>query len=98
MQSYKCDKCGAELILNNEIQFTKCLFCGNSIAIIKDNEIRLNIKEIIPFSIEKSYIKVVHNFIILLVLKFDSHKSNRLDVMLFTRSVTEFRDCYSCLS
>ncbi len=53
MQSYKCDKCGAELILNNEIQFTKCLFCGNSIAIIKDNEIRLNIKEIIPFSIEK---------------------------------------------
>jgi hypothetical protein len=40
-------------------------------------------------SIENSYRKVVHNFIILLVLKFDSYKSNRLEVMLFTRSVTE---------
>ncbi len=33
--------------------------------------------------------KVVDNFIILLVLKFDSHKSDRLGVMLFTNSVTE---------
>jgi hypothetical protein len=41
------------------------------------------------FSIETSYRKVVHNFIILLVLKFDSHKSNRLEIMLFTRSITE---------
>jgi hypothetical protein len=40
-------------------------------------------------SIEKSYRKVVHNFIILLVLKFDIDKSNRLEVMLFTKSVTE---------
>ena len=35
------------------------------------------------------YRKVVDNFIILLVLKFDSHKSNRLEVMPFTNSVTE---------
>jgi hypothetical protein len=35
------------------------------------------------------YRKVVHNFIILLVLKFDRHKSDRLGVMLFTNSVTE---------
>jgi hypothetical protein len=41
------------------------------------------------FSIEKPYIKVVDNFIILLVLKFDSHKSDRLEAMLFTSSVTE---------
>jgi hypothetical protein len=41
------------------------------------------------FSVEKSYIKVVDNFIILLVLKFDSHKSDRLEAMLFTISVTE---------
>jgi hypothetical protein len=41
------------------------------------------------FSVEKSYIKVVHNFIILLVLKFDSHKSDRLEAMLFTSSVTK---------
>jgi hypothetical protein len=33
--------------------------------------------------------KVVDNFIILLVLKFDSHKSDRLGVILFTNSVTE---------
>jgi hypothetical protein len=33
--------------------------------------------------------KVVDNFIILLVLKFDRQKSDRLGVMLFTNSVTE---------
>jgi hypothetical protein len=32
---------------------------------------------------------VVDNFIIFLVLKIDSHKSDRLGVMLFTNSVTE---------
>jgi hypothetical protein len=41
------------------------------------------------FSIEKSYRKVVHNFIILLKLKFYSYKSNHLEVMLLTRSVIE---------
>jgi hypothetical protein len=41
------------------------------------------------FSVEKSYRRVVDNFIILLVLKSDSHKSDRLGVMLFTNSVTE---------
>jgi hypothetical protein len=41
-------------------------------------------------SVEKSYRKVVHNFIVLLVLKFDSHRSDRLEAMHFTISVTEF--------
>jgi hypothetical protein len=41
------------------------------------------------FSVEKPYRKVVHNFIILLVLKFETHKSDRLEVVLFTNSVTE---------
>jgi hypothetical protein len=41
------------------------------------------------FSVKKSYIRVVDNFIILLVLKFDSHRSDRLGVVLFTNSVTE---------
>jgi hypothetical protein len=41
------------------------------------------------FSVEKPYRKVVDNFIILLVLKSDSHKSDRLGVVLFTNSVTE---------
>jgi hypothetical protein len=42
------------------------------------------------FSVEKPYKKVVDNFIILLVLKVYSHKSDRLDVVLFANSVTEF--------
>jgi hypothetical protein len=41
------------------------------------------------FSVENLYRNVVDNFIILLVLKFDSHKSDRLEVVLFTNSVTE---------
>jgi hypothetical protein len=43
----------------------------------------------IMFSVEKPYRKVVDNIIILLVLKFYSHKSDRLRAMLFTNSVTE---------
>jgi hypothetical protein len=41
------------------------------------------------FSVETSYRRVVYNSIILLVLKFDRHRSDRLGVMLFTNSVTE---------
>jgi hypothetical protein len=41
------------------------------------------------FSVDICYRKVVDNFIILLMLNFDSHKSDRLGVMLFTNSVTE---------
>jgi hypothetical protein len=43
----------------------------------------------IVFSVDMCYRKVVDNFIILLVLKFDRHKSDRLGAMLFTNSVTE---------
>jgi hypothetical protein len=41
------------------------------------------------FSVETPYKKVIDNYIILLVLKFDSHKSDRLEVVLSTNSVTE---------
>jgi hypothetical protein len=41
------------------------------------------------FSVEKSYRRFVDNLIILLVLKFDSHRSDRLAVMFFTNSITE---------
>jgi hypothetical protein len=41
------------------------------------------------FSLDMCYRKVVDNMIILLVLKFDSHRSDSLGVMLFTNSVTE---------
>jgi hypothetical protein len=42
------------------------------------------------FSVEKSYRRIIDNFIILLLLKFDSHKSDRVEVMLFTNLVTIF--------
>jgi hypothetical protein len=41
------------------------------------------------FSVEKQYRRVVNNLIILLVLKFDSHKPDRLGVMLFTSPAPE---------
>jgi hypothetical protein len=41
------------------------------------------------FSVEQSYRRVVDNLIILLVLKFDSHKPNRLGVVLFTSPAPE---------
>ena len=43
----------------------------------------------IVFSVDMCYRKVVDNFIIFLVLKFGSHRSDSLGVMLFTNSVTE---------
>jgi hypothetical protein len=43
----------------------------------------------IVFSVDMCYRKVVDNFIILLVLKFERHKSYCLGAMLFTNSVTE---------
>jgi hypothetical protein len=41
------------------------------------------------FSVEKSYRRVVDNMIILLVLKFDSRKPDRLGVVLFTSPTPE---------
>jgi hypothetical protein len=43
----------------------------------------------IMFSAEKSYRRVLDNLIILLVLKFDSHKPDRLGVVLFTSPAPE---------
>jgi hypothetical protein len=40
-------------------------------------------------SVISGHRKVVDNFINLLVLKFDRHKSDRLEVVLFANSVTE---------
>jgi hypothetical protein len=40
-------------------------------------------------SVDMCYRKVVDNFIILLVLKIDSHRSDSLGVRIFTNSVTE---------
>jgi hypothetical protein len=43
----------------------------------------------IMFSVERSYRRVVDNMIILLVLKYDSHKPDRLRVVLFTSPAPE---------
>ena len=40
-------------------------------------------------SVDMCYRKVVDNFIILLVLKFDKHRSDGLGVRILTNSVTE---------
>lgn len=57
MKSYKCEKCGAELLVNDNTIFTECLYCGNNIAVIPNNYDDMNIKRIIPFSIEKDEAK-----------------------------------------
>jgi hypothetical protein len=41
------------------------------------------------FSVKKAYRNVVDKFIILLILKFDSHNSDRLGVMFFTSPAPE---------
>jgi hypothetical protein len=41
------------------------------------------------FSVEKSYRRVVDNLIILFVLTFDSHKPDRLGIVLFTSPAPE---------
>lgn len=69
MKSYTCKTCGAELIVNDNTTFTNCLYCGNNIAITQKEFGDLNIKKIIPFSIDKekainSYKKVVKGEII----------------------------------
>ena len=69
MRSYTCKTCGAEIILNDETNFTNCLYCGNSIAITDDKLLDLNIKKIIPFSIDKEeaidkYKKIIRKDII----------------------------------
>ena len=41
------------------------------------------------FSVENSYRRVVDNLIILLLLKYNSHKSDRLGVVFFTSPASE---------
>ena len=53
MKSYSCETCGAKLIVNSDEHFTKCLYCGNNIAIKTKDFKDLNVKKIIPFSVQK---------------------------------------------
>ncbi len=60
MKAYVCNSCGAELLLNDEATFTTCLYCGNNIAITTKEISDLNIKKIIPFTIDKE--EAIQNF------------------------------------
>lgn len=60
MKSYVCKSCGAELLLNDTSSFTTCLYCGNSTAITDKVIEDLNIKKIIPFTIDKE--EAISNF------------------------------------
>lgn len=69
MKSYTCKMCGAKLIINDDENFTNCLYCGNNIAILNEELKDLNIKKIIPFSIDKeeaieAYTKILRKDII----------------------------------
>lgn len=57
MKSYVCKCCGAEIIADENTNFTSCLYCGNNIAIVNKEYDNLNMKKIVPFSIDKEEAK-----------------------------------------
>jgi hypothetical protein len=53
MKTIECSTCGAGMIINDNVSFTTCLYCGNNLAICNKTINDLNIKKIIPFEIDK---------------------------------------------
>lgn len=53
MKAYYCKSCGAQLIINADDHFTNCLYCGNAVAFKTDELEDMNIRKVIPFSIDK---------------------------------------------
>lgn len=51
MKAYNCKSCGAQIYVNDNSHFTKCMYCGNSIAFIDSDLDKLNIRKMIPFTI-----------------------------------------------
>ena len=73
MNTYFCESCGAKIITQNNASFATCMYCGNTIAFIKDNLIELNIKKIIPFTINKE--EVIEKFSKIMAKKVvEAHK------------------------
>ena len=60
MKTIECNSCGASMVLNDNVSFTTCLYCGNNIAICNKTINDLNIKKIIPFEIDKE--EAIANF------------------------------------
>lgn len=59
MKSYICKCCGAEIIADENTNFTSCLYCGNNIAIVNKEYDNLNMKKMIPFSLDKEEAKKI---------------------------------------
>lgn len=54
MKTYTCESCGAKMLLNDQLSHvTSCLYCGNTIVVRNEQIDNLNIKYMIPFSIDK---------------------------------------------
>ena len=53
MKAYYCKSCGAQLIVNADDHFTNCLYCGNAVAFKTDELEDMNIRKVIPFTIDK---------------------------------------------
>ena len=50
MNSYKCDNCGAEILINDDNNFSKCIYCGSAVTLVKKEYKDLNIKKVILFT------------------------------------------------
>lgn len=54
MKTYTCSACGAKMLLNDKLSHVStCLYCGNTIVVNNEEINNLNIKQMIPFEIEK---------------------------------------------
>ena len=49
MKSYRCNNCGSGIMINDENVFSKCIYCGSSVTLIKKEYSDFNIQKIIPF-------------------------------------------------
>ena len=49
MKSYRCSNCGAEILINDDNNFSKCIYCGSTVTLIHKEYKDLNIKKVILF-------------------------------------------------
>ncbi len=51
MESYRCQSCGAEILINDTTGsgFSKCIYCGSNVTLFKKEYSKLNIKKMVPF-------------------------------------------------
>lgn len=56
---YICDNCGAEIFFRDTEHIKECSYCGNILAVIKEQIMNIGINKIIPFEIDKK--EVIEN-------------------------------------